>query len=724
MTGGLLQMVSSGKQDIYLTVRPEITFFKKVFRRHTTFATELIRLPPQQSPEYNNIITFILNIGDCINRCYIEIDLPNLSFSDSYITNTNYTSRKQTQISNCNTFITKWTNYYTNLVGYVDIELQLYRILNNLLLSSNITINALKDQVNRFNIINKNSKDNYKNKIDSTVYNLINISGYINSITLLVTSIVPNPDPTKYIEISTITAQLTTMYNTMIYYLTYYNNKVQYYTKQLNTLTSTNMINFNYAQYLGHNYFEYFSLEIGGYEITRYANEILHINMMHRIKEEEMSNYFEMIGNVPILTTFNTNTKGNYKLLIPLMYWFNKDTGSSLPLVALQYSTVTITMKINPIHKIVCFQNYELMYDMIVNITIDAPNNYIKNTNLLYTTYSYDIVNKTITYNCILINDMLLQYAFPDLTQTDRTTLLTNAGTQITKNQIDMLLYPNLTLEQIQTKNGQAGLTTQYVINKNQWIAFMININNSVYVNIAPIVGSYYPYINYNLYYSLIPNPIVNLVCESIYLDDYERAKFANSVLEYIVEIFDENIYKIPIQNSFNCELSFLNPCKELLWYIQPQIYIDGLTQYGQNISLLFDTKSYFKLDIFNTQNLMFNNFNIILDNINNNYYTYMLSYKKLNNVLPKGVYYNPFCLFPEETQPSGTVNLTEMKGKAYQINFNSNFLTEYTEFLNKLYGTNTNLISNKSNFQLTFISKYYDLFIINKGTSRLLFGI
>ena len=445
---------------------------------------------------------------------------------------------------------------------------------------------------------------------------------------------------------------------------------------------------------------------------------------MHSIKEEEMSNYFELIGNVPILTTFNTDTKGNYKLLIPLMYWFNKDTGSSLPLVALQYSTVTVTMKINPINRIICFQNYELMYDTIVNITIDAPNNYIKNTELLYITYSYDIINKTITYNCILINDMLLQYAFPDLTQTDRTTLLTKAGTRLTKNEIDKLLYPNLTIEQIQTKNGQAGLTTQYVMNKNQWIAFMININDPSYVSIAPIVGSYYPYINYNLYYSLIPNPNVNLVCESIYLDDYERAKFANSTLEYVVEIFDENIYKIPIQNSFDCELSFLNPCKELLWYIQPQIYIDGLTQYGQNISLLFDVNSYFQSSMIQKQQLMFNNYDLILNNINDNYYTYMLSYKKLNNSLPIGVYYNPFCLFPEESQPSGTVNLTEIKGKIYHFNFNNIFLTEYKKFLTILYGSNTNLINNKSNFQLTFISKYYDLFIINKGTSRLLFGI
>ena len=41
MTGGLLQIVTSGKQDIYLTINPEITFFKKVYRRYINFALEL-----------------------------------------------------------------------------------------------------------------------------------------------------------------------------------------------------------------------------------------------------------------------------------------------------------------------------------------------------------------------------------------------------------------------------------------------------------------------------------------------------------------------------------------------------------------------------------------------------------------------------------------------------------------------------------------------------------
>jgi hypothetical protein len=319
-----------------------------------------------------------------------------------------------------------------------------------------------------------------------------------------------------------------------------------------------NQISFNYASYLGHNYFEYFSLEIGGQEITRYNNEVLHINMMHHIKQEDMANYFEMIGNVPILTSFNNNPKGNYKLLIPLMYWFNKDTGSSLPLVALQYSTVILNLKISPINKIVSFQNYENMYNNIINITIDAPNNYILNTNLIYNKYLFDLTNKTILYNCILINNELLKLAFPDLTTAEINTILQDYGVSMTYNSIYALLHPELSLIQIQNLNGTNGTTTQLVIDKNHWIAFMINITNPKYSTLAPKVASYYPYINYNLYYSIIPNPNINLITECVYLDDVERSKFANSQLEYVIENFDENIYKFPIQNSFDCELSKL----------------------------------------------------------------------------------------------------------------------------------------------------------------------
>jgi len=42
MSGGLMQLVAYGAQDIYLTGNPQITYFKVVYRRHTNFAMESI----------------------------------------------------------------------------------------------------------------------------------------------------------------------------------------------------------------------------------------------------------------------------------------------------------------------------------------------------------------------------------------------------------------------------------------------------------------------------------------------------------------------------------------------------------------------------------------------------------------------------------------------------------------------------------------------------------
>ena len=59
MTGGLLQIITSGKQDIYLTINPQVTFFKKVYRRHTNFSIELIEVNSENASKYNNITSFI-----------------------------------------------------------------------------------------------------------------------------------------------------------------------------------------------------------------------------------------------------------------------------------------------------------------------------------------------------------------------------------------------------------------------------------------------------------------------------------------------------------------------------------------------------------------------------------------------------------------------------------------------------------------------------------------
>ena len=689
MTGGLLQIVTSGKQDIYLTINPEITFFKKVFRRYTNFSLELIEFLPDYPPNYNSQVTFNINKGDAIHRCYLEVELDKMIFEDDLITNETYISRKELLKSNNQKLQKQWYDIYINLKNYVDIEIVLYRNLKKLLDLDNVNINSLKDEVTRYNYRNKNNKDQYKNKVEESVFIKIDISGYINSINKLVTNNT-SFDSTKYINKLEISNSLDQLYKNMVEYLNYYNLNYVKYTDELN---KKNQINFNFVDYLGHNYFTNFFLEIGGVEIQKYSNDVLHINQMHKIKQDNIDNYMEMIGHIASLNEFNNKEKGNTKIIIPLNFWFNKDAGLSLPLVALQYSNIVIGARINEIKNIIAFQNFEKMFDEITKLTVDSNSGFIVNKKLIINMYKINLDSKSIIYNCIFINDEFLKLKYPELSENNRTTILQNNGTQYTNNQITKILNPVLDDLTIENMNGLSGNDTQYLINKIQWVGFMNDITNIIYVNIAPIIGSYYPYIDYNKYFSKLtsvnPNPKIKLIAEAVFLDDIEREKFADSKLEYVVETVNEDIFNINNQNQFECELSFVKPIKELIWYIQPQIYFDKLSNYGQNINLLFDYKNYFKNDPILSQKLTFNQLDLLIDKVDMNYYTYLMSYKFLNNILPEGLYYYSFCLYPEESQPSGAFNLRQIKGKQYKLELNTNYLTE----LNNLIKTLTRML-------------------------------
>lgn len=701
MTGGLLQIVTSGKQDFYLTTKPEITFFKKVYKRHINFSIEFKEIIPEQDINYNSLISFNINYGDALHRCYLEIDLPYLSFSDNLITNSTYITSKQLKINNLQLKKNKWINYYTNLQNFVNIELQLYIIINNLLIINNININIIINDTINFNYINKNVKDKYKNNIDPFVLNLIDITSYIlNNI---------NNTTTNNIILDNINLK----YNNMINYLSYYNRKINYYNNLINKLNQENQINFNFAEFLGHNFFQYFILEIGGQELEKYSNEFLHIHQMHTIKEDYINNYFEMIGNTDDLIKYNNNPKGNKKILVPLIFCFNRDSGLSLPLVAMQYATIKISAKINDIKNIICFADYEYIYNDIIDLYLENKNdfildsNYIINNQLLYKTFNIDIYNNLIHYDCLYINNELLNKKFPDITNTEINYILTNYGVQYDKSYILNINKNYKFINQLD----------YYLIDKYHWIKFMININSYSQLYNSYNIASYYPFIDYNLYYSLIDIPQIKLIGEFIFYDDFERGKFADSKLEYIVEIYNENIYNI--QNStYECDINIDIPCKELLWYIKPNIFLNSINKFGQNLNLLFNISKYFFNKLITYQNISIDNNLILINQVDDNYYTYLLSYKYLNNILPNDIYYHSFCLYPEEIQPSGTINFKYIKDKKYSIIINNDFINEYNNLLNLLYSDNSN-----QGYTLKIFAKCYNLLVINKGTANLLFS-
>jgi hypothetical protein len=85
MSGGLMQLVAYGAQDMYLTGNPEITFFKVVYRRHTNFAIESIEQTFNGTATFGrqNVTCQISRNGDLIWKTYVQATLPQVKLSDA-----------------------------------------------------------------------------------------------------------------------------------------------------------------------------------------------------------------------------------------------------------------------------------------------------------------------------------------------------------------------------------------------------------------------------------------------------------------------------------------------------------------------------------------------------------------------------------------------------------------------------------------------------------------
>jgi len=75
--GGLLQLVAQGKQDIFLTGNPQVTWFKMVYRRYTHFAIESQIIQFDTQPDFGRRVTCVIpKKGDLLGPLWLEVKLP------------------------------------------------------------------------------------------------------------------------------------------------------------------------------------------------------------------------------------------------------------------------------------------------------------------------------------------------------------------------------------------------------------------------------------------------------------------------------------------------------------------------------------------------------------------------------------------------------------------------------------------------------------------------
>ena len=342
MTGGLLSIISYGVDDLYLTGAPQITFFKIVYRRHTNFSIESIEVGLKTDMNFNDQYEMIIDrTGDLIGKVYLKIKFPETYFSYSQFS---FASSIETNLYNPSgnfNIVQQFMQYNTQAYRDVYAEAQV----------QNSNTQDMLDAI--YNDFSGNDAQqaliNYNNLMTSEL-NATEPNNYAGN--LLYSSNIYNLYLT-YNNMSTISG--TDFFSLVQNAFTYSQHCYQYYWLQYSNyqqqiaINSQNNLKFAWNNNIGHNIIEYADATLGGEQIDRHYGNFFQVNYDLTKTYYMQPVYNQLIGNLEQLTIYNETPKPSYFITIPLQFWFNKNIGSSFPLVATEYSDLAIKVKLRNI---------------------------------------------------------------------------------------------------------------------------------------------------------------------------------------------------------------------------------------------------------------------------------------------------------------------------------------------------------------------------------------
>lgn len=127
----------------------------------------------------------------------------------------------------------------------------------------------------------------------------------------------------------------------------------------------------SYTNAIGHALIQEISLEIGEQEIDKQTGEWMEIWSNHTITQDKLQGWNNMIGKTTgasqgNATSDSVNMYGPLYLYVPLRFWFCKNPGLALPLIALQYHPVRINITLSPLQKLFVLTNGRVPCDTTV----------------------------------------------------------------------------------------------------------------------------------------------------------------------------------------------------------------------------------------------------------------------------------------------------------------------------------------------------------------------
>jgi hypothetical protein len=401
-------------------------------------------------------------------------------------------------------------------------------------------------------------------------------------------------------------------------------------------------IQFAWVKRIGFALIKSVEIEINGKVIDTHYGEWLNLwaELTGKLKGDHARGYNKMIGNVTEMTSFSS-FKDDYLLYIPLQFWFCRSSGSTLPLISLQYCDVKINVEFQDAEKcyIMTPTHYIQCRDDIVNF---LPYEYIEQTINGVTSagifLDYDIVSRRLYYTKITDQKLLSIPVDSSFNTSDQTNIDAKLGSA------SGLQYAII--------GKTSGYRTYAQFNAVSLSYGTAKIRNLNFAECFLLVNYYY-------------------------LDEEERYKFAESKHDYIIEQLLYTPSTTIDSVSSNPLIVADHPTKLMVWVVQ----LKYLEKYGDYFNYT-DSYQYkmFQDDVSNypigypmgntlikSQTILFNG-NPRLTLRDTNYFDTIqpLQYTK-TTPLP-GINMFSYCLYPFSNQPSGSCNMSQVDNLRMQL--------------------------------------------------------
>lgn len=402
--------------------------------------------------------------------------------------------------------------------------------------------------------------------------------------------------------------------------------------KFYNNDNTENIINkISWSKKIGYSIIDYVELEINGQIIDKQYGDWMNIWSQLSVTNDRITEDI-LIGNTPDMYNLS-NGKQSKKLYIPLNFFFNKNKGLSLPLIALHLSDVKIHVEFrkiddiiikNPSHyieideNIVHFSKGDILTQNVSGFEINIIFNYFDyNTKRLYYT-KYD--NSIISYNSESLYDK------------DNYKICNKEG---------YFVYPlDETIEQI----------------------------NIITLPSLSISKSY-------------------IIANFIYLDILERKKFAEAKHEYLIKNLQYSGEKTIYNSRSKIKLGFINPCVELFWVGQFSKIKNGFLNQKFNYTDSINNGT----NIIKRSKIIHNGQERTADK-DKFYYNYIEPYIYHSNSPVEGINIFSFSLQPENYQPHGSCNYSKIDDIVLEMTLSNN-ISYNNPALVRIYSYNYNIL-------------------------------